>query len=294
MVGFDASILILIALGFSIAIVTTMSGIGGGVFFVPIIMFIESVPITVAREISQMVILGTSLVGAITYLRQKRVNLKVGGVAAACSVAGVLVCKFYLMFLSNEIVTLIFAVFLIIISFYFVAPFLLQFWKKHTTRLATANISAEAPADVSPEALAGAPTGVPQDSCIMGEMPAYTGKKWVLKTAPLFFGAGILGALLGIGGGVIFVPVLNTVLDCPIHFCTATSSFVIVFNSTANVLVAGFRGQLDFLVGGSLILGALPGSYLGARYSQKVPKEVLKAILSAVLIMIGVIMLVQL
>jgi hypothetical protein len=271
----DFVIPILIALGFVIAIVTTMSGIGGGVFFVPLIMYVESIPITSAREISQMVILANSLVGTVTYLRQKRVNLKVGGIAAVFSVSGVLVCKFYLMFLSSQVVEIIFAFFLITIAVYFVTPIILQWWRNRATRASQPEI----------------PHNQAKDACVMGEMPEYIGKKWILKTAPLFFGAGILGALLGVGGGIIFVPVLNTVLDCPIHFCTATSSFVIVFNSLTNILVAGFRGQLDFVVGGALIIGAVPGSYLGARYSQKVPKDTLKTILSCLLVVIAIIML---
>jgi len=269
---------LLIGLGFFIAIVTTMSGIGGGLFFVPLIMFFDQVDITIAREISQLTILGTTFVGAIMYMRQKRVNYKVGAIAAGFSVIGVLIFKFYFQGLKSDIVTITFGGFLIFIALYFSLPILIQKWKqKHALPDA---ISPASPS--TPGIVAG----------LMGEMPIIIGWKWLRKAIPIFIGAGFLGAMLGIGGGIIFVPTFHALLDFPVHFSTATSSFVIVFNSLSNVLIASGRGQIDLWVGISLIAGATPGAFLGAKYSQKVPKDVLKGILSAVLGVIGIILLV--
>src|SRR5271157_864236 len=267
-------ILILIALGLGIAIVTTMSGVGGGVFFVPVLIYLEGLQITVAREISQFAILGTSLVGSITYLRQKRVNVRVGLIAAAFSVAGVLVYKYFFAFLSNAIVTLVFALFLLFLAVYYITPILYNYFKKRNS---------------PPQAMTGE---VPTSAAVsMGEMPSPQGVKWVLKAALLFFVGGFVAAMLGVGGGIIFVPTLSTILDFPIHFATATSSFTIVFNAITNVLVAGFRGQIDYVLGSALIVGAMPGAYIGAKYSRKVPKDPLKCVIAAVICAVGILML---
>lgn len=47
-------------------------------------------------------------------------------------------------------------------------------------------------------------------------------------------------------------------------------------------------GTVDFVLLGSLLLGSLPGIYLGSRLSTKVPEKVMRPILASMLIMIGV------
>lgn len=47
-------------------------------------------------------------------------------------------------------------------------------------------------------------------------------------------------------------------------------------------------GTVDFVLLGSLLLGSLPGIYLGSRLSPKVPERIMRPILASMLLLIGV------
>ena len=88
----------------------------------------------------------------------------------------------------------------------------------------------------------------------------------------LSFGVGFMSSVLGIGGGVIHVPLLIQFLGYPAHIATATSHFILAVMSligTATHIVNG-----DFVEGGrrtvALSVGVLVGAQLGAWLSQKV------------------------
>ncbi|MCG3219652.1 MAG: TSUP family transporter, partial [Candidatus Heimdallarchaeota archaeon] len=85
----------------------------------------------------------------------------------------------------------------------------------------------------------------------------------------IFFG-GMLAGMIGVGGGVIFVPVL---LMCgfPIHLAVATSTLLIVFTSTSSTvtkMVSGgaFNIEAILIIG----IGAIIGSNIGARLIRRV------------------------
>ena len=46
-------------------------------------------------------------------------------------------------------------------------------------------------------------------------------------------------------------------------------------------------GTVDFVLLGSLLLGSLPGIYIGSRLSAKVPEGVLRPVLATMLLIIG-------
>jgi uncharacterized membrane protein YfcA len=46
-------------------------------------------------------------------------------------------------------------------------------------------------------------------------------------------------------------------------------------------------GTVDFVLLGSLLLGSLPGIYIGSHLSAKVPERVLRPILASMLLLIG-------
>jgi uncharacterized membrane protein YfcA len=55
--------------------------------------------------------------------------------------------------------------------------------------------------------------------------------------------------------------------------------------------VAGFGhwtlGNVDFILLGSLLIGSLPGIWLGSHFSAKIPEKVLRPVLASVLLLIG-------
>jgi uncharacterized protein len=90
--------------------------------------------------------------------------------------------------------------------------------------------------------------------------------------------AGLIAGLLGVGGGIVLVPVmfwLFTIIDFPeaiaAHMAVATSLATIVFTSISSMRAHHARGAVDFKLLGSwgpaLAIGALSGG-LAARYFE--------------------------
>ena len=83
---------------------------------------------------------------------------------------------------------------------------------------------------------------------------------------------GFLGGLLGVGGGIIFVPVLMAG-GVPPHLAVATSTFVIIFTAISGT----FARLLNGLLNQSILLYALPvmiGTVTGARFSALRVKKI--------------------
>jgi uncharacterized membrane protein YfcA len=83
---------------------------------------------------------------------------------------------------------------------------------------------------------------------------------------------GFVSSLLGIGGGVIHVPVLSQLLGFPIHIATATSHFTLSIMALAGSLVHAASGALapGFRPIVALSVGVIAGAQVGARLSSRV------------------------
>ena len=104
-----------------------------------------------------------------------------------------------------------------------------------------------------------------------------------MLTAGLCFLAGILSGLLGIGGGIVVVPVLHLILKLPFKAATATSNFMM--GLTAVPALCGFvsRGQLDLAVAVPLAAGVLAGANIGAWLMPRIRTRVLKLVFAGLL-----------
>lgn len=104
-------------------------------------------------------------------------------------------------------------------------------------------------------------------------------------------GIGFLSSLLGIGGGIIHVPVMATVLHFPIHIAAATSQFVLMFMAAEGTAVHFSTGTLhwDSSLGKALILaaGAIPGAQSGAWLSHRVQGGIILRALAGALILVA-------
>jgi uncharacterized membrane protein YfcA len=83
---------------------------------------------------------------------------------------------------------------------------------------------------------------------------------------------GFVSSLLGIGGGIIHVPVLSQLLGFPVHVATATSHFTLAIMALAGSLVHLASGALVPGLGriAALAVGVMVGAPIGARLSSRV------------------------
>ena len=83
---------------------------------------------------------------------------------------------------------------------------------------------------------------------------------------PLGFAAGILGSMIGLGGGIIVVPVL-TFLGFPPTLAASNSLFAAFSNAVASTISYSRQKRIEYSIGLKLGLLSIPGTVLGAYIS---------------------------
>ena len=99
----------------------------------------------------------------------------------------------------------------------------------------------------------------------------------------LGFAAGILGSMIGLGGGIIVVPVL-TFLGFPPTAAASNSLFAALSNATASTISYSRQKRIDFSLGIKLGMLSIPGTVLGAVVSTDAAPDIFKILFGFVLI----------
>ena len=100
---------------------------------------------------------------------------------------------------------------------------------------------------------------------------------------PLGFAAGLLGSMIGLGGGIIVVPVL-TFLGFPPTAAASNSLFAALSNAIASTISYSKQKRIEYPLGIKLGLLSIPGTVLGALISTDVAPDVFKILFGFVLI----------
>ena len=245
--------LLLLVIGVIIGTLGTLIGVGGGFILMPILLFLyqNDSPETLT-SITLTATFVNSLSGTIAYARMKKINFKYGLIFAAFSIPGAVIGAYLTQFVDRDIFSLIFAILLISVS---VLIFIRT--KPDTNVIESHEISLS----------------------------------WRKLTAGILISifVGMLSSFLGIGGGIIHVPVLSNVFSFPVHIATATSHFILSITSFAGLMVHIVTGKYHhgilraaFISGGALI-----GAQLGAMLSSKIKGKIIIRILAIALFFMG-------
>jgi len=105
--------------------------------------------------------------------------------------------------------------------------------------------------------------------------------------------AGFLSALLGVGGGIVIVPLLLLAGRWEMRSATATSLAAIGLTATAGVVVYAFHGEVRPVYAALVGIPAAVGAFGGTALQQRLPVRTLSYAFAALLVAIAVRMLVQ-
>jgi len=101
---------------------------------------------------------------------------------------------------------------------------------------------------------------------------------------------GYVSSFLGIGGGIIHVPLLVYLLNFPVHVATATSHLILAFMAFTGTLTHVLSGS--FATGAhrtaALAIGVVAGAQIGARLSDRIGGMAIVRLLAAGLGVLGV------
>jgi uncharacterized protein len=100
--------------------------------------------------------------------------------------------------------------------------------------------------------------------------------------------AGMLSGLVGVGGGIIMVPMLVLVLGLSQHQAQGTSLTVLVVPVTAIAVFNYYKeGYINWKYAAVIALFFVVGSYFGSKLAINLDQKMLKKVFSVVLIIIA-------
>ena len=243
--------LLLIPLGFVVGAYGTLVGAGGGFVLVPVLLLLypDEDPAAIT-SISLAVVFFNALSGSFAYARLKRIDYFTGMIFAAAGLPGAIVGALLVSAVPRELFDAIFGVMLFVLAGY-------TLWAAGRTAAIRAPLRGRG---VITREMHGHEEG---------EVFRYSYNVWqgVAYSAVV----GFVSSLLGIGGGVIHVPIMITLLRFPVHIAVATSHFVLAIMSGGGSIVHLSTGELagqNIVRALLLSIGVIPGAQLGARLAQ--------------------------
>jgi len=239
----------LVPAGFLIGAYGTLIGAGGGFVLVPFLLLIyPSESPDVIASISLAVVFFNALSGTMAYARLGRVDYKSGLIFSAATVPGAIIGAFTTAFIPRHTFNALLGALMVLGAAYLVKG-------------------------PSGGRTGGAPPRHALHRRVVeadGTVHEYTFNPWLGFGISVF--VGYFSSVLGIGGGIIHVPVLSTILNFPIHIATATSHFTLAVMTLAGSLVHLYQGTLRQGAGRTvaMAIGVIAGAQLGAWLSSRI------------------------
>jgi len=113
-------------------------------------------------------------------------------------------------------------------------------------------------------------------------------KQMVIFAIGASFFAGIVSSFFGIGGGIIFVPLMVVGMGMTMKRAAPTSQLILLFASLSGVIVHSILGHPDFFQAGLLAIGSFFGGLVGARLSLDIKERYLQILVSVVILIAAV------
>ena len=254
---------LLIALGAAIGLFGTLVGAGGGFILTPalLLLYPNDNPATITA-ISMLVVFFNALSGSVAYARQRRIDYRSGIAFALATLPGAIAGAVLVTLAPRRLFDAVMAVLM--------------------GALATWLVVGARSVSLSRGVHPGTPRRITDRE---GTTHRYTVP--VARGVAFSVVVGFVSSFLGIGGGVIHVPLLIGALGFPVHIATATSHFVLANMSavgTVTHLVAGdFPGGTGLHRAAALSIGVLMGAQAGAVLSQRVHGVVIQRLLALAL-----------
>lgn len=236
----------------------SLVGVGGGIIVVPALTLLMGVDIRHAIAASIISVIATSTGAASSYVRERITNIRLAMVLEIATAAGALTGAVLASFVSGKWLYLLFGIVLCYTAW--------SMLRKNT----------EAAHDLPSDPLADRLSlhGSFFDKALNKEV-SYRISRTKLGLGVSYV-AGVLSGLLGIGGGVLKVPVMNLSMGVPIKVCTATSNFMIGVTAATGAAVYFMRGEVQPFVAAPVAIGVLFGAKLGAGLLSRLKSQSIK------------------
>lgn len=267
-----------IAFGCVVGFALGLTGGGGGVFAVPLLVYGLSVAPREAVGISLASVGGTALFGAVPRLLQGEVELRTGLLFAASGMLGAPVGAYLSRMLPEAMLLLMFGLLMLAVAE--------RMWSKARTQ---SNVGLRCAVDHT-QAAESEHSACQRDQVGRLKMTSRCAQLLILVGIT----TGILSGMFGVGGGFVIVPSLVLFSGMEIHRAVGTSLFVIVMVSISGVishLLNDNRLPVDITT--LFMLGGFGGMFLGGRVAEQLNGPALQKIFSIAVVLVAAFVIIR-
>ena len=298
-------LIVSLAVGVGVGVLSGLLGIGGGTVLVPVFKLGYALSPIMSTATSLATIIPTSISGAISHVRRKTCVPSLG-VAAGLGGAITSPVGVWLATMSPDWAIMVAAAAVIAYSATTMFSKALKAPKGEGTAKAAANAEvanacsgkssaeevearetaagtpgARAEAHGAEAAVAGAPA--------MPAVPQMTRRQLVMGVGVGAI-AGVASGYVGLGGGFVMVPLMVSLFHIPMKLTSGTSLIAVALLALPAAVTQTMLGNVSWLVALAVAAGSVPGALLGARLIPRVPERTLRFIFSGFLL-VGAVLL---
>jgi len=246
-----------------------LTGGGGGVFAVPLLVFGLGVEPRAAVGISLAAVGGTATSRALPRLLRHEIELRTGLMFAMSGMVGAPIGAYLSSFLPANVLLILFAGLMFVVAY--------RMWQKASRPEA---IRSDADCQADPDR----PT-CQRDADGKLILTSRCARLLIL----VGIGTGLLSGMFGVGGGFVIVPALVLFSGMAIHRAIATSLFVIVLISLSGFASHLFGGtEFDWTLTAQFLIGGFAGMGLGTMLARKLKGPTLQKIFSTAVALVAV------
>jgi len=267
-----SSILMLLT-GAIAGFIGALLGIGGGVIIIPCLTMFFGFDIKEAIAVSIVSVVATSTAGASRYVEQRITNVRLGMFLETATTAGAVSGAFLAVKTPSSFLYILMGLLLIYLS---ASQIITR--KSEEKKLRNDLFKAEEGRTSRRLKLSAS-----YPDAAEGKEVSYT----VTRTGPGLIAsylAGVISAMLGVGGGIIKVPIMNQLMNVPIKAAVATSKFMIGVTASTGALLYLAYGLVNMEAVAPVAIGTMLGATAGTSVMNRIKAGFLKLIFGILLL----------
>jgi len=277
--GLTVNIFVILAIGLAVGFISGMFGIGGGFLMTPLLIFLGIPPAVAVASVTGH-IAASSMSGAISYWRRKAIDIALVFMLLAGGIIGTAfgVWLFTLLRAIGQLDITIGVSYVLLLG---IVGVLMVIESVRAIMRVRQGKPVELRRPGSHMWIHGLPFKL-----------RFKRSRIYVSAIPVWgigFIIGFVGAIMGIGGGFLLVPMLIYLLRVPTATVIGTSMVLtLVTMASATVMHSATNHLVDALLALILMVGGVTGAQFGARAGQKMRSERLRLLLGLLVLAVGI------
>jgi len=251
-------------------------GLGGGIIITPALTLLFGIDIRYAIGASIISVIATSSGAAISYVRDKITNMRIGMFLEIATTIGAITGAFISGLIDPNHLYVIFGVLLLYSAFA-----MLKKKNEELPEIVTAH-------SISKKLRLN---GEYHDKALSKDITYNVAG--VYGGFGMMYVAGVISGLLGIGSGLFKVMAMDLFMKLPLKVSSATSNFMIGVTAAASAGVYLLRGDIDPKIAAPVALGVLMGAIIGAKIMENLKSKTIRIIFIPVLAFVSIQMIIK-